>query len=149
MRLTLFSDYTLRVLMYLGVHRDGLSTIHQIAEAYGISKNHLMKVVHYLAQNGYLETVRGKGGGIRLARAPAEINLGQVVRQTERDTVLVECFGGEPSCCRIVSACDLKFILQQAAEAFYGHLDRFTLQDLLGREREMKPLLGLIATSAG
>ena len=149
MRLTLFSDYTLRVLMYLGVHRDGLSTISQIAEAYDISRNHLMKIVHYLGQCGYLETVRGKGGGIRLAREPADINVGSVVRQTEKDTVLVECFGSQTSTCRIVPACELKIILKEASEAFYQCLDRYTLQDLLRQEANLKDIFGLIASSSG
>lgn len=146
MRLTLFSDYTLRVLMYLGVHREGLSTISEIAQAYDISRNHLMKVVHHLGMNGYLETIRGKGGGIRLARPPAEINVGEVVRLTEKDTVLVECFGNQPSGCCIVPACELKDVLYQATEAFYQVLDRYTLQDLLKREVEMKKLLHRIET---
>lgn len=146
MRLTLFSDYTLRVLMYLGVHREGLATISEIAEAYDISRNHLMKVVHHLGLNGYLETIRGKGGGIRLARPPAEINIGEVVRHTEKDSVLVECFASQPSGCCIIPACELKHVLWEAAEAFYKVLDRYTLQDLLKREDQMKKLFARIET---
>src|SRR5690606_39864974 len=123
------------------VHREGLSTISEIAQAYDISRNHLMKVVHHLGMNGYLDAIRGKGGGIRLARPPAEINVGEVVRLTEKDTVLVECFGNQPSGCCIVPACELKDVLYQATEAFYQVLDRYTLQDLLNRGVEMKELL--------
>lgn len=148
MRLTLFTDYTLRVLMYLGVHRDRLATIGEIAQAYDISRNHLMKVVHYLGQCGYLDTVRGKGGGIRLGREPEDINIGEVVRQTERDTVLVECFGSEPASCRIVSTCSLKFVLRDAAEAFYQVLDRYSLQDLLAGQPRLREAFDLIATSS-
>lgn len=131
MRLTTFSDYTLRVLIYVGVYDERLSTIKDIAAAYQISENHLMKVVHYLAQCGYIETVRGKGGGMRLARAPEAINIGELVRGTEDSLNLVECFDRKTSDCRIQSACVLQAVVGRALEAFLGVLDRCTLADLL------------------
>jgi Rrf2 family nitric oxide-sensitive transcriptional repressor len=115
MRLTTFSDYTLRVLMYLGVRRDELVTIGEIAAAYGISENHLMKVVHFLARQGYVETVRGKGGGLRLAMAPEDIGVGEVVRGTEESLALVECFDAEQSQCNIAPACLLKGVFKKAS----------------------------------
>jgi len=131
MRLTTFSDYTLRVLVYLGVHDEGLVTIGEIAAAYGISENHLMKVVHYLGQQRYIETVRGKGGGMRLARAPGKINVGELVRGTEENLKLVECFDRKASDCRIEAACVIRGVLGRALEAFFGVLDGYTLADLL------------------
>src|SRR3989304_105219 len=113
MRPTTFSDYPLRVLIYLGVHDEQIATVGQIAGAYGISANHLMKVVHYLAQGGYIETARGKGGGMRLGLAPENINLGELVRGTEDKRKLVECFDRDTSDCRIESACVLRGILGQ------------------------------------
>lgn len=131
MRLTTFSDYTLRVLMYLGIRRGDLVTIAEIAAAYGISENHLMKVVHFLAQHGYVETVRGRGGGLRLAMAPEDIGVGEVVRGAEETLALVECFDAEQSQCNIAPACLLKGAFKKAAEAFFAELDRHTLADLL------------------
>ena len=135
MRLSSFSDYNLRVLMYLGVHPDRLTTIAEIARAHAISENHLMKVVHQLGRSGYIETVRGKGGGMRLARAPREIVLGEVIRQTEVDLALVECFAAD-SACRVEAACRLKGILGEALAALFRVLDGYTLADLLEKPQE-------------
>jgi len=131
MRLTTFSDYSLRVLIYLGLRNHRLSTIREIAAAYDISRNHLMKVVHHLASGGHVETVRGKGGGLRLARPPGEIRIGEVVRQSEQGATLVECFDPATSRCRIQRCCRLQGLFAQAAEAFFQVLDGYTLADLL------------------
>ena len=141
MRLTVFSDYTLRVLMYLALDRTRLATIPEIATAYGISENHLMKVVHQLARAGIIESVRGKGGGIRLARAPGEIHLGEIVRASEGDAPIVECLSGDPQACRITSSCRLKGIFVNAFEALYDSLDEHTLADLVARPRVLKQVL--------
>ena len=141
MRLTTFSDYSLRVLIYLGVHDERLATIGEIAGAYGVSENHLMKVVHHLAQHGYIETTRGKGGGMRLARPPEQINVGEVVRGTEGKLTLVECFDRETSDCRIESACVLKGVLGRAVAAFFAALERYTLADLLVTKPRLAKML--------
>lgn len=141
MRLTVFSDYTLRVLLYLALQPGRLATIADIATAYGISRNHLMKVVNYLSSHGYIEAVRGKGGGIRLSTPARQINIGEIVRGTEADTALVECFEPATSHCRIENACALQGIFRQALEAFFASLDRYTLEDLLKPKRRLQPLL--------
>jgi len=143
MRLTTFSDYSLRVLTYLGVHDGRLATVSEIAAAYRVSENHLVKVVHYLAQHGYIETTRGKGGGMRLARPPRSISIGEVLRGTEDNLALVECFDAAASECRIEPACVLKGILGRAMDAFFAVLDRHTLADLLGPKAKLTRILAL------
>ena len=143
MRLTTFSDYTLRVLIFLGTTADRIATIGEVAAAYGISENHLMKVVHSLARRGYIETVRGKGGGMRLRLAPEAINVGEVIRGTEEDSRFVECFDKSTSDCRIEPACVLKGILGRALEAFFASLDRYTLSDLIAPRPKLAKLLVL------
>lgn len=140
MRLTTFSDYSLRVLMYLALQREQLATIQAIAEAYGISESHLMKVVHQLALSGVVETVRGKGGGLRLAREPSQIRIGEVVRQAEGDGPIVECLSDDARCC-IAPACRLAGVLVRAFDALYAELDRYTLADLVARPGELKRIL--------
>ena len=139
MRLTIFTDYTLRVLIYLGVHQheDRLTTISDVATAYGISENHLTKIVHHLAKQGYVETTRGKGGGMRLARAPEQVNLGDVVRGAEEDLAIVECFQKNSTACPISPSCALAEILAQAMRAFFDKLDSHTLADLLVQREKL------------
>jgi Rrf2 family nitric oxide-sensitive transcriptional repressor len=141
MRLTAFSDYTLRVLMFLALNRDRLATIPEIAAAYDISENHLMKVVHQLARAGIIESVRGKGGGIRLAHKPEDIQLGQVVRASEGRAPVVECLTGDAGACRIAPACRLAAILVSAFEALFAKLDEYTLADLVRAPRKLEALL--------
>jgi Rrf2 family nitric oxide-sensitive transcriptional repressor len=145
MRLTRYTDYALRTLLYLGANEPRQSSIGEIARAYGISENHLTKVVHQLGRLGLVRTIRGRGGGLRLALAPGEIVVGAVVRQTEEDLALVECFGG--AACAITSACRLRQALGEALSAFLAVLDRYTLADLLagGAAPDLARLLGLPA----
>jgi Rrf2 family nitric oxide-sensitive transcriptional repressor len=141
MRLTVYTDFSLRVLMYVALRDEGLSTIGEIARSYGISKNHLMKVVQALGAAGYLETVRGKRGGLRLARAPETIGLGEVVRRTEPDMALVPCFEGGEALCAITPACKLRSALHEARAAFLKVLDAYTLADLVQNQTALKALL--------
>ncbi len=143
MQLTRYSDYALRVLIYLAVEPERRATIDEIARSYGISKTHLMKVVHQLGLRGFVETLRGRGGGLRLARAPHEISVGEVVRATEENLALTECFDAATSACVIESACGLRGVLDEALGAFLDVLDRYTLADLVARRR--KPLLEILA----
>lgn len=130
MRLTFYSDYSLRLLMYCAVRRGELVTIQEVADAYGISKSHLMKVAFELGRKGYLETVRGRGGGLRLARAPEKIGLGEVVRHAEGDFTMVECFNPESNRCVIAGPCRLRGALARALDAYMAVLDEYTLADL-------------------
>ncbi|CAG9622101.1 RrF2 family transcriptional regulator [Sutcliffiella rhizosphaerae] len=132
MRLTNYSDYSLRVLIYLATaEQENLVTIKDIAESYGISKNHLMKVIYHLGKMGYIETIRGRSGGIRLAKPAAEINIGEVIRKTEEDFYIAECFNHQGNQCVISPVCSLKHILRQALEQFLSVLDQYTLQDIV------------------
>lgn len=129
MRLTSYSDYSLRVLIYLATHdQSKLSNIKEISEVYQLSKNHLMKIVHNLGKLGYIETIRGRNGGFRLAKSPAEINVGELVRRTEEDFYLVECFKDHNNCV-ISPVCSLKFVLNNALDAFLKVLDQYTIAD--------------------
>ena len=150
MRLTIFTDYSVRVLIYLGTRRREarLATIGDIAAAYGISRNHLMKVVHHLAKQGYVETTRGKGGGMRLARAPDQINIGTLVRSTEEDFALVECFEAGEQNCTIAPACTLPPVLARALRAFFRELDTQTLADLLRPRPELVRIFRSAVTPA-
>jgi len=140
MKLTTFTDYALRVLMYLALEPERLGTIQGIADAYGISENHLMKVVHHLAKSGVVESVRGKGGGIRLARPASEIRVGAVVREAEGDGPVVECFGDQNQCC-IAPDCKLAGVLARAFAGLYDYLDQYTLADLVERRQPLIRIL--------
>ncbi|MFZ2315259.1 MAG: Rrf2 family transcriptional regulator [Gammaproteobacteria bacterium] len=128
MQLTLQSDYSLRVLLYLSQTKNEMSTINEISAFYKISKNHLVKVVHKLAQLNYIISVQGKGGGIKLAKDPDDINIGDVIRKTEPNFYLVECFNTKTNQCVITDACRLRGMLNQGMEAFFKVLDQYTLQ---------------------
>jgi Rrf2 family nitric oxide-sensitive transcriptional repressor len=136
MQLTRYTDYGIRIMLHVGAH-DELSSIAQIAGAYGISKNHLMKVVQHLGQGGFLETIRGRNGGLRLGRPADEITLGQLVRRTEQGFDLVDCTN-----CLAAPACTVPRILREATQAFLGVLDRYTLADILSRRVDMRNLFG-------
>jgi Rrf2 family nitric oxide-sensitive transcriptional repressor len=142
MRLTVYTDYALRVLMYVAVRPEPLPTIGQIANAYQISRNHLMKVVYELGQAGYLETVRGKNGGLRLACRPEDIGLGRLVRETEPDMALVPCFDPISAKCAITPACRLRGVLAEAKTAFLDVLDGYSLADLVSNGVSLEALLG-------
>lgn len=140
MRLTAYTDYALRTLIYLGLHGGRLVTIQDIAELHDISKNHLMKVVHQLGQSGLVKTVRGRNGGLKLASDPAAINVGAVVRSTETDFFMAECFKAGQAGCAYASACRLKGALCAATDAYLAVLDGVTLADLIHTEGCAKPL---------
>ena len=133
MQLTLFSDYSLRVLLYLTMHRDRRVALSEISAAYGISQHHLVKVVQRLIGEGLIESARGRGGGLRIGREPAEINVADVVRLTEPHMNLVECFDQQTNTCPIDPACGLKQVLLRARAAFLKELEAHTLADFAPR----------------
>jgi Rrf2 family nitric oxide-sensitive transcriptional repressor len=148
LRLSIHSDYALRMLICLGAREGEVVNVAEIADAFGISRHHLMRVAQRLRDAGYVETTRGHGGGVRLARAPAEITIGAVVRCTENDFSLVACFAPEGTC-RILPVCGLRPVLADAMAAFLAVLDRYRLADLLGARRELREVLGMPAEADG
>ncbi|MEI8397179.1 MAG: Rrf2 family transcriptional regulator, partial [Rhodospirillaceae bacterium] len=142
MRLTRYTDFCIRVLIHVGLKNRALSTTREISENYNISSNHLMKIVYDLNVKGYVETVRGKNGGMRLGRHPEDINIGTLIRETEDEMALVECHSSADQC-RISSTCLLGGILEDAKLAFFSVLDRYTLADLLSHRDELVKLLGI------
>ncbi len=147
MRLTLHTDYALRVLMYVGLKQESLSTIPEIVDHFDISRGHVMKVVHQLGQLGYLETIRGKRGGIRLARKHSQINVGAVVRDMEEELGVLGCLQNNDGYCRIEDCCVLRSALRDATNAFLATLDRYTLADLT-KPKALSRLLSLNETPA-
>jgi len=147
MRLTLQTDYALRVLIYAGIRAEGLSTISEIVARFDMSRGHVMKVVHRLGQLGYLQTIRGKGGGIRLAREPAEINVGAVIRDVEEELGVLGCLQERAGYCRIERRCILRGALRDATNAFLATLDRYTLADLVKPRQALERLIAIDATA--
>lgn len=143
MRLTLHTDYALRLLMHLALAPGRLVTISEVAEAYAISRNHLVKVAHELGKQGFVETLRGRGGGLRLACPPEDISIGHVVRVMEEDFRIVECFDQATNSCCIVPACRLKHLLREALDAWIAVLNGATLADLVTRPAPLRRLLAL------
>jgi len=149
MRLTVYTDYALRMLMYLALKDDGLATIEEIAQSYGISKNHLMKVAHQLGVAGYVDTVRGRNGGLRLAKPAKAIGLGEVVRHTEPDMAIVMCFEPTNADCAILPYCVLRKALDHARTAFVKALDDYTLSDLVKPRASLQSMLSIESAQPG
>lgn len=143
MRLTSFTDYALRTLIFLALEPDRLATIDDICEAYDIPRNHLTKVVHLLGASGWVQTVRGKGGGLMLSAEPSEISVGGVIRMTESDFRMVECFDAHDNRCALSPACRLKSALREANAAWFAVLDPLTLADLVANGRQLQSLLSV------
>jgi Rrf2 family transcriptional regulator, nitric oxide-sensitive transcriptional repressor len=144
MHITRYTDYSLRILIYLAVNNEQLSTINEIAQSYGISKNHLMKIVQQLNLKGHLLAIRGKNGGIKLNCDPGDINIGSLVREMEANNQLVECFGDNNRCV-ITPSCQLKSIFAEAQASFFNTLDKYTLADLVSpkKQTELGELLSI------
>jgi len=143
MRLTLHSDLAFRMLIFLGTAGEDGGDIPKIAEAYGVSENHLRKVATHLSQIGLVESTRGRGGGLRLGVDPATVTIGAILRATENDFALADCLGNEPQRCVITGCCGLQKIFAEALEAWFKVLDRYTLADAMGKSRSLSRLLGI------
>lgn len=141
MKLTDYTDYTLRVLIYLGLHQDELVTIQQVADGYRISKNHLMKIVNQLSQSGVVAATRGRNGGVRLALPPERINIGAIVRATEADFRIVECFDQVNNQCVLSPACRLRAAMHEALDASFRVLDGLTLADVIANAGQIRSLV--------
>ena len=141
MKLTAFTDYSLRVLIYLAAQPQRRATIAEVAAVFEVSENHLTKVVHFLGKGGWLANVRGKGGGLELAMPPQLIGIGNVVRETEGVALPAECFGDDGGNCSIADICRLRGVLGEAVRAFYGVLDRYTLADLVHNRQSLARVL--------
>lgn len=146
MNITQHTDYALRLLIYLGACPERRVTIKEVAERFDISRSHLMKIVNRLVADGFVEGARGKGGGLRLNRPPADINVGDVVRRMEPGFELVECFGSQ-SHCLLDAGCRLKGVLHSALQAFLAELDAVTLDELIIRQPRLREVLGVISIS--
>ncbi|MGJ8561206.1 MAG: RrF2 family transcriptional regulator [Litorimonas sp.] len=144
MKITTFSDYALRVLIYLAVDEAETSTAKDIAESYDISFHHVAKAAQWLAREGYINSERGRSGGISLKRASQDINIGVLVRATEAGTVLVECMRPEGGTCCIQPACGLKVVLAEAQNAFYTTLEKFSLADVAIQKSALSRLLTVV-----
>jgi len=146
MQLKKYTDYALRVLIFTGTkssYSEELASIKEISETFSISEHHLRKIVFDLSKQGLIETTRGRYGGIRLAEKPENINIGEIVRDLEQDFYLLECFDKGRNHCILSPACQLKFALHEALEAFFKVLDQYTLKDLIVNENELLELMGL------
>lgn len=149
MRLTSFTDYSLRVLIYLAAEPQRRATIAEIANAFQVSENHLTKVVHFLGKSGWLANVRGKGGGLALAKSPEQVIVGHVVRDTEGVPLPAECFSVEGGHCSIAPICQLRDVLGEAVNAFYLVLDAYTLADLVHNREALAGVMFIRPAQAG
>ena len=149
MRLTQFSNFAIRMLMYSALKGTTPSAVPEIAKAYGASYDHMKKVAAELCRLGYLQTVQGRTGGVRLVRRPEDIRIGEVIRHTERGVVFVECFDLESNTCPLEPACQLKRALEESLRAFFDVLDRYTLADLIRSPDQLSPLLAIDQPAAG
>jgi Rrf2 family nitric oxide-sensitive transcriptional repressor len=143
MRISVYSDYSIRVLMQAALRQPERVTVDEVAETFGISRHHLVKVVHDLGRCGYLETRRGIGGGFTLARPPEEIRLGDIVRLGEESETVIDCMDRNTHVCRLLSCCRLKGVLDEAAAAFFAVLDEYTLAELVKQPSKMRAVLKL------
>jgi Rrf2 family transcriptional regulator, nitric oxide-sensitive transcriptional repressor len=145
MRLTVHTDHALRLLMLLALEPEGLHTLEEVARRYGISRNHLVKIAQTLAQAGFIDCLRGRRGGLRLARPAEQITLGAIVRATEDGFALVECFDRSRNVCVVTPACGLRSPLQEALQAFFAVLDRYSLADVIQNPASMRRMRRLLA----